>query len=337
LRAFRAFAASRPVQLIHRPASVTCETVEAFIHEVNRDGASWSWVASNIAVLRGVFDKLAGLRLTIRLCTPKRPWRLPDILAPGEIARLIQAANTVRDRLIVGLLYGCGIKVGELCALRWQDINTGRRLLTVRFARATRTREVPIPDALQVILEAGVRQCPAGDHVFPGALAGKPITARLIERVVRGLADAAGIGKKVTCMTLRHSYAVDCLRGDMSVRQLQQLLGHRSLFTTMGYCRYILPAGVVSPADRFFSDSAAPCSAGTLLPGHPPASRNGECDGMDIRSMALALLPSAFCVLPRSSFPFPALEPKRSVFFVMIRTCLRDRFLALRRAVLNTS
>jgi len=73
-------------------------------------------------VLRTAFDKLGGMTVTRRLRTPKRGERLPVVLNLDEAGRLVQAAESVRDRLLIGLLYGCGLKVGELCRLRWMDM-----------------------------------------------------------------------------------------------------------------------------------------------------------------------------------------------------------------------
>ena len=81
------------------------------------------WLSANISTLRKLFDKIAGLKVTRGLRTPKRAAVLPDVLTKEECERLLRTAGTVRDQLILGLLYGCGIKSSELCALRWQDVN----------------------------------------------------------------------------------------------------------------------------------------------------------------------------------------------------------------------
>ena len=232
------------------PSSVTPNHIKAFINHLVDKQVSWSWQSTCVAVLRTTFDKLAGLSVTAGLVTPKRPLRLGDIVSSDDVARMIEALPTVRDRLIVGLLYGCGMKVGELSRLRWQDVNVDSRQLTIHFAGLTRSRRISIPETLMPLLATGVRQCPAGDFIFQGTRKDKPLSDRMIERIVRRAALSAGLFKEVCCMTLRHSYAVAMLRQGSNPRQLQENLGHQSIKTTLNYQRYILPKDVLSPADR---------------------------------------------------------------------------------------
>ena len=122
----------------------------------------------NISVLRTVFDKLGGQAITTRLRTPKRPQPLPHILSPGEARRLLAAAATTRDQLLLGLMYGCGLKVGELCRLRWADLDVAGGHLRVPFARGTRERFLSIPEELLPVLRTGAECCPADDYIFQG-------------------------------------------------------------------------------------------------------------------------------------------------------------------------
>ena len=125
---------------LHRPAAISPSWVRGHIESIACRGASWSWIAANICIIRTAFDKLAGCRLTTGLRTPKRPHCLPRFLYQHEALEILRAARTIRDQLLLGLLYGCGLKVGELCALRWHDVGIQQRRLRIVFARGTRTR-----------------------------------------------------------------------------------------------------------------------------------------------------------------------------------------------------
>jgi len=242
--------AAHPDGRASRPAFVSDEDARRFLYSVANKGASWSWIAFNITVLRTAFDKLCGLRVTAGFRTPKRPQPLRDILAPEEARRLLAAARSARDRLALGLLYGCGLKVGELCALRVGDADPDTRALTVTSAGGTRQRTLSIPENLLPLLRAEMSFREAGDFLLRGRTPGAPLSARTIQRLVRSAAQLAGLPKEVTPMTLRHSHAVTRLREGENIRVLQEDLGHRLVETTLAYSRYILPPDLVSPADR---------------------------------------------------------------------------------------
>jgi len=116
LRAVRGFG-------IRWPADLTAARARDYITRLATSGTSWSWIGLHIAVLRTVFDRLCGLSVTADMVTPKRGFRLPEILNENEAMSLVQAAETIRDQLLLGLLYGCGLTAGEACALRWRDIH----------------------------------------------------------------------------------------------------------------------------------------------------------------------------------------------------------------------
>jgi integrase/recombinase XerD len=91
-----------------RPSAVTPGMVRSYIHSLRAHEYSWNWLAANICVLRTVFDKLGGMTVSAGLTTPKRPDRLPTILNRREAVSILRAAPTVRDRLLLGLMYLCG-------------------------------------------------------------------------------------------------------------------------------------------------------------------------------------------------------------------------------------
>ena len=234
LRAFRAFAASHQ-------AEFTAET---------------QWVPRSKAV-------------TAEMRGPKRARRLPETLKPAEVPRLVEAGASLRDRLLLGLLAHAGLKVGEACAVRWGDVNLAAGTLAVRYACGTRTRMIEIPPSVRPLLDAGAPGRKPDDRLFAGRRAGRPLTARMAERIVKQAAVAAGLPEEVSGMRLRHSYAVARLREGMSIRELQARLGHGSLETTMEYQRLLAADGVVSPADRLGLGQApidAPATPGCAPP-----------------------------------------------------------------------
>jgi site-specific recombinase XerD len=231
------------------PASVTAAAIRDHVNGLVADHYSWTWIGMNISVLRSVFDKLAGQALTNHLSTPKRPMRLPDILSPGEVRQILAAAVTTRDQLLLGLLYGCGLKVTEVCGLKWADVDMERSAIRVRHARDNRERTLDLPPELLPVLKMGHSRCPGDDYIFQGRIAGTHLSTRMAQLVVRNAAKSAGTLKTVTCMSLRHAFAVHCLENGDSARALQEALGHESIETTLLYERCILPEGATSPLD----------------------------------------------------------------------------------------
>lgn len=278
------------------PGEATEGMVRSYLHALTRQGCSAAWVSANISVLRTVLDKIGGMGICTRLVTPKRPRRLPELLGTEEVGSMVAAVPTLRDRLILGLLYGCGLRVGELCRLRWEDLDMDERVLRVRGDG----RRVDLPHALVGTLARGVEVCAAGDFVFPGAKEGSHLSGRMVERVVRGAAEAAGIGKPVCCMTLRHAYAIQRLRDGDPVREVQESLGHRRVRTTMRYLRCMIADGVRSPLEDL---------------GEAPDA-----------------LPEQAYVLPSpEDLPFAGVGDSSAGFRFLIKTHLCGRFMGLRR------
>lgn len=260
LRQFRTFLSERGAGT--RPGDATPALAREFLHRLPARHTSWSWTATHITVLRTVFDKLGGATLTDGIVTPKRPRRLHDVLEPGEVSRLFHATGSTRDRLVILLLYGCGLKTSELCDLLWSDVQVAERVVHVRFAGGTRQRQVLLPTSAIPLLQAESFSRQPTDPVFgttskrksekpapsqrnactkPESRQLHPLSMRTVERIVRRAAIRAGITKEVCCRTLRRSYAVQCLRDGMYVASLRQNLGHKHIASTLAYCRYLYP------------------------------------------------------------------------------------------------
>lgn len=234
------------------PEHIQERHIQSYLFQQARSGSTASWIAANITVLRKVFDKLGGRSLTQHLTTPRRPWPLPFVLTLETVHRILAAAPTLRDQLLLGLLYGCGLKVGELCALRWSNIQwvqASPESPRVGILCLSPTREIPIPADLMPILAEGLCRCPAADYIFPGAYVGKPLSPRMVALILQAAVKAARVEGPIDGMALRHSYAIHSLESGLTIRELQLRLGHRRVTTTMIYLRLLHP-GVVSPLDR---------------------------------------------------------------------------------------
>ena len=153
----------------------------------------------------------------------------------GEVERLLAAATSDRDRILLLLLYTTGMRVSEVCALRWRDFRTrsvGTEVLVK--GKGNRVRILPVPGTLWKDVEATRGDRDADSPVFRSRT-GRPLDRSRVRTLVRRLADSAGLGLPVSPHWLRHSHATHALEHGAPLPLLQRSLGHASLATTAHY------------------------------------------------------------------------------------------------------
>jgi site-specific recombinase XerD len=174
------------------------------------------------------------------------------VLSGSEVRKLLDCVATIHARAVCTLLYATGLRVTEACNLLPSDIDSGRGLLRVRQGKGRKDREVPAGETLLEVLREYWRVVrPAGPYLFPGEVAGKPITRETIHYALRKAAKAAKITKHVSPHTLRHCFATHLLEMGTDLRIIQVLLGHARIETTMRYLHVARErlATVKSPLD----------------------------------------------------------------------------------------
>jgi integrase len=164
----------------------------------------------------------------------RRLYRLPVILSPDEVRRLLAAVVHFRHRLMLRLAYGCGLRLGEVLRLRVADLDSGRGTLWVRGGKGGKDRGVPLPACLLDELRAYWRQQRPADYLFPNRQ-GQPLHNASLQRAFKHALAASGLTKPATVHTLRHCYATHLLEAGCDLPTLQRLLGHNSVQTTMHY------------------------------------------------------------------------------------------------------
>lgn len=173
---------------------------------------------------------------------PKFGRHLPDVLTTGEIDRIIAAVGTstpkgLRDSAMLEVLYSCGLRVSELTSLRMQDLFFGEGYIRV-VGKGDKQRLVPISatarDRIQRYLEVR-RSDRAGEEIVFLNNRGRKLTRVMVFTVLRQAVQQAGIDKRISPHTFRHSFATHLLEGGASIRQVQEMLGHESILTTEIY------------------------------------------------------------------------------------------------------
>jgi site-specific recombinase XerD len=212
------------------------EDVRAFQVHLLHKGTSWSQFNQTVCALRFFYRVTLGRPEELPLIPyGKRPKTLPAVLGVEEVSRLIQAATPGRDRVLLQIAYGCGLRLGELLHLQVAAIDSARMVLHVRQGKGGKDRLVPLSVRLLEDLRAYWRLCRPRTWLFPGQKPDQPLSRGNVQRNFRRTARRAGISKRCSMHTLRHSYATHLLEAGVDLLTLKALLGHRSLQTTAHY------------------------------------------------------------------------------------------------------
>ena len=167
---------------------------------------------------------------------PKVPIVLPDLPTHDELKALFAAAGTIGHRVLFETLFATGLRVGELVALKPEDIDSAAMVVHVRRGKGARPRRVMLSAWLLEHLREYWRQVrPVGPWLFPGRQPEKPISVRAVQNALSRAVVRAGIQRRVTPHTLRHAFATGLLDADVDLPTIQRLLGHADLGTTSRY------------------------------------------------------------------------------------------------------
>lgn len=259
IRGLISFAGARGVAI----ADIDLALLRAWLAEQTRRGTARTTIARQVSSVRtfcawAVREELMPANPAGRLQAPKARRTLPTVLAQDQAARVVDHAGrrdtggdaagsdgvdpasplALRDRLIVELLYSCGIRVGELCGLDLGDVDRDRRVLRV-VGKGDKQRSVPYGSPAEKAVDEWLRRgrpelatTTSGDALLLGARGGR-LDQRMARTVVQraSAAEGAPIGPH----GLRHSAATHLLEGGADLRVVQELLGHSSLATTQLY------------------------------------------------------------------------------------------------------
>lgn len=235
------------------PETATPEDVRLFRLHLAESPLGAASVNSNMTALRFFFgatlDRPDLLKPLFHIYEPQK---LPTVLTQEEVARLLEAAPGAKYKAALSVAYGAGLRASEVVSLKVSDVDSARMILRVEQGKGRKDRYAMLSPLLLELLREWWRIGRPKAWLFPGQNPVNPMTTRQLNRACHAAAQLAGIGKRVSMHTLRHSFATHLLEQDIDIRVIQVLLGHAKLNTTALYTRVATKTirKIMSPLDR---------------------------------------------------------------------------------------
>src|SRR5438445_450104 len=213
------------------PDTATFEDIRRFQLQVAASGVGAPSVNHTVSALRFFFRvTLKRPAILEHTAFNHEPRKLPVVLSPEEVARLIDAAPGLKYKAALSVAYGAGLRAAEVMSLKVSDIDSTRMIIRVEQGKGRKDRYVMLSASLLELLRTWWRAARPRGWLFPGRDRVQPITTRQLNRACHAAAQMAEIDKRVSLHTLRHSFATHLLEQNIDVRVIQVLLG------TATYC-----------------------------------------------------------------------------------------------------
>jgi integrase/recombinase XerD len=252
------------------PDRLGLEDVRAFQVHLVSSGISWPALNQTVCALRFFYGVTLGHgEIPERIPYAREPRKLPVVLSADEVVRFLEAVASLKSRAALTTAYAAGLRASEVVGLKVGNIDSRRMVIRVEHGKGGKDRYVMLSAQLLAILRTYWRLARPEHWLFPGREASKPIDVQVLYAACRSARAAAGLDKRVSVHTLRHSFATHLLESGTDIRIIQVLLGHANLSSTARYTQ--VSSGLIrrttSPLDRLILDRGP----GQALEVVPPA------------------------------------------------------------------
>jgi integrase/recombinase XerD len=219
---------------------------------LEKKGCSEMKVHTAVNAIKFYFEQVMGrVKEFYDLPRPKKPWKLPAVLAEEEVLDIIGEIKNIKHRAMIMAGYSAGLRVSEIVGLKLNNIDSKRMMIHIQSAKGKKDRMVPLSKKLLIVLREYWKQYKPKIFLFEGQY-GEAYSKRSVQEIIQKAKQAAGVTKKGSVHMLRHSYATHLMEAGTDVRIIQELLGHNSISTTMRYTHVSKKelGRIESPLDR---------------------------------------------------------------------------------------
>ncbi len=230
-------------------------------YSFNDDGSNFSAVRQCLSSLNFFFNVVLNQNILLNIPYPRKEHRLPTVLTKEEISNLFSATTNPKHRLLLKLIYSCGLRVSEVVSIKATDLDLPNRTLHIRCGKGKRDRILPIPTSLIPELRDFLEPPDRNPYIFKA----RPdkvghLSVKTAQKVVRNISKKAKIQKSVHPHTLRHSFATHLLDQGTDIRFIQALLGHKRITTTELYTQVsrVSLKGITNPLDELPKTKPSP-------------------------------------------------------------------------------
>jgi integrase/recombinase XerD len=244
----------KPVEVMEAKEEDIIRFSREFILE---KGYSSSFQNQAISAIKLFYSRFSGIKMDLRnIDRPRRELKLPNVLSQDEVKKIINAPVNEKHRVMLSLIYACGLRRCELIALKYEDVDKERGLLHIRQSKGNKDRIVPLSPKIIGILDRYYERFKPSRWLFEGAEVGSQYSESSLEKVLKAACKKANIQKPVSLHWLRHSYATHLLESGTDLRYIQELLGHKSSRTTEIYTHVSIKSiqKIHSPFDDLDND-----------------------------------------------------------------------------------
>jgi integrase/recombinase XerD len=243
------------------PDRLGLEEVRAFQVHLVAGGISWPALNQIVCALRFFYGVTLGQgTIPERIPYAREPRKLPIVLSTDEVVSFLEAVPSLKSRAALTTAYAAGLRTSEVVGLRVEDVDSARGVIAVRCGKGGKDRHVMLSRQLLGILRTYWRLARPPRYLFPGRDDDHPLSNTVLHAACRSAAKAAGLSKRVTVHTLRHSFATHLLENGTDIRIIQVLLGHQNLSSTSRYTQVAthLIRATASPLDRLILEVTPP-------------------------------------------------------------------------------
>jgi site-specific recombinase XerD len=219
------------------PEQLGLEEIRQYqVYLVEQRHVSWSYFNQAVCALRFFYRHTLGRDWVVaHIPFPRQPRKLPVVLSQAEVIRLFDAIRSLKLRAMLMTAYAAGLRLSEVTHLQLSDIDSERMVIRVRQGKGQKDRYVMLSATLLEMLRLYWRMERPTSWLFPSKHKDQPVNHSVVQRACHQAGLDAGLSKRATVRSLRHSFATHLLEAGTNIRIIQTLLGHSSVSTTQIY------------------------------------------------------------------------------------------------------